>query len=517
MQAIAYRMCAAGSIYSACALSSFDTIGIIAMTSTTDQALVRRAAVGRQSLCSRCIVRLLQMAPVLLIAPLVLTGCGSLPRVVPDMGGGPANVVQIKSGRGLLSPEQSQAILDKFKNAKQENQILETHLAIEEAITGSPLVAGNKVTLLIDGPSTYASMFSAIREARDHINMETYIFESDDTGKQFAQLLIDKQRQGVQVNLIYDSVGALNTPREFFQQLIDAGIRVLEFNPVNPALARRGWEVNQRDHRKLLIVDGKTAFVGGINISSVYSSGSFKIRPKRKDGYATGIPWRDTQVRMDGPVVAEFQKMFIATWNNQHGPTLDKKKYFPQIPAQGSEIVRGLGSAPDDEYSVIYATLISAIQHAQSKVYLTNAYFIPDPQLRDTLKQAVRRGVDVRLVLPGKSDSALVLYASHSFYTDLLTGGVRIYERQEALLHAKTALIDGVWSTIGSTNLDWRSFIYNQEINAVILGPQFGTQMQSMFDRDIGASKEILLEDWERRPLSDRMKEFGAALWARLL
>lgn len=468
--------------------------------------------------CNECVSRFgekLLFYPGILMLTIALSGCGSLPRVVPDMGSGPAEAVRIKTGQGLLTPEQSQTILDRFRNTQQENRVLEKHLAVEEAITGTPLVAGNKVTLLIDGPATYASMFAAIRQARDHINMETYIFESDDVGQQFSRLLIDKQRQGVQVNLIYDSVGALNTPREFFQPLIDAGVHVLEFNPVNPALARKGWDVNQRDHRKLLVVDGKTAFVGGINISSVYSSGSFKTGNKRHTDKT--IPWRDTQVRIDGPVVAEFQKMFLATWNNQRGPTLDTRHYFPAIRHQGNEIVRGIASTPDKDDSVMYVTLISAIQHAESTVCLTNAYFIPDPQLREALKQAVARGVDVRLVLPGKSDSALVLYASHSFYTELLRAGVRIYERQEALLHAKTALIDGVWSTIGSTNLDWRSFVYNQEINAVILGPQFAAQMQTMFDRDLGASREILLEDWEHRPLADRLKEFGAALWARWL
>jgi len=451
------------------------------------------------------------------VAVMALAGCGSLPRIVPDMDTQSAKAIQIKGGRGILTPEQSKAVLDKFKDSKQDNLILEKHLAVEQAITGSPLVAGNKVSLLIDGPATYASMFAAIREARDHINMETYIFEDDDAGKQFADLLIDRQKHGVQVNLMYDSVGTLGTPREFFQPLIDAGIQVLEFNPVNPAQARKGWEVNQRDHRKLLIVDGKTAFVGGINISSVYSSGSFRKRKPKEEDNPNKVPWRDTQVRMDGPVVAEFQKMFIDTWQKQHGPELAKKNYYPKIDNKGPEIVRGIGSAPEDPYSVIYATFISAIQHAESKVYLTNAYFIPDPQLREALKDAVKRGVDVRLVLPSKSDSALVLNASRSFYTELLEGGVRIYERQDALLHSKTAIIDGVWSTIGSTNLDWRSFIYNQEINAVILGPQFGVQMQAMFERDLDASKEITLDAWKHRPLGDRLKEFGAGLWARWL
>lgn len=457
--------------------------------------------------------------PLLILLLALLGGCTSLPKIVPDMDTQSAKVIEVKGGRGILSEQQTKAILDKMKSGNAESSILDRHLAVENAVTGSPLVTGNKVTLLIDGPATYASMIQAIKAARFHVNMETYIMENDEVGQQFSDLFIAMQKKGVQVNLMYDSVGALNTPREFFQPMIDAGVKVLEYNPINPAAVRKDWEVNQRDHRKLLVVDGKTAFVGGINISSVYSSGSFSTRKKKKVETEDGkdIPWRDTQVRMDGPIALEFQKLFIETWNKQRGPDLGDHNYFPKVAEAGGEIVRAIGSSPDDPYSVIYATFISAIHHAESSVYLTNAYFVPDPQLRDALKNAVKRGVDVRLVLPSKSDSSLVFYASRSFYDELLNAGIRIYERQDALLHAKTAVIDGVWSTIGSTNLDWRSFVYNQEINAVILSPQFGGQMKTMFDRDLGASKEITLKEWEQRPISERMKEFGASVWSRLL
>lgn len=455
----------------------------------------------------------------LVLAASLLAGCGSLPTIVPDMEMRSAKNIRMKGGNGVLTEEQAKSALDRLKQQNGNNTILDRHLAVEGAITGAPLVTGNKATLLIDGPATYASMTQAIQAAHSHINMETYIIEDDEVGRQFSGMLIAMQKKGVQVNLLYDSVGALNTPRTFFQPMIDAGINVLEFNPLNPTLARKDWAVNQRDHRKLLVVDGKTAFVGGINISSVYSSGSFGRHKKKiqTDDNGDKIPWRDTQVRIDGPAALEFQKLFMETWNKQHGPDLGEHAYFPKVAAAGGEIVRAIGSSPDDPYSVIYATFISAINHAESSIYLTNAYFVPDPQLREALKNAVKRGVDVRLVLPSRSDSSLVLYASRSFYEELLGAGIRIYERQDALLHSKTAIIDGVWTTIGSTNLDWRSFVYNQEINAVILSPQFGAQAKGMFDRDLGASKEITLKEWEQRPVSERMKEFGASVWARLL
>jgi cardiolipin synthase len=449
----------------------------------------------------------------------ILAGCGSIPVMVPDMALAHPGKVRLEGARGPLSAQKSKAILDGLKKSGAQDTVLDRHLALEEAIVGSPLVVGNKVTLLLDGVATYDAMFAAIKEAKDHINMESYIIEDDEVGRRFAAALIEKQLSGVQVNLLYDSVGSIFTPREYFKQLSEKGINVLEYNPVNPLAARRGWDVNQRDHRKLLVVDGKIAFVGGINISSVYSSGSFRSRPQKKAPMPApdGGPWRDTHLRMEGPVVAEFQKLFISSWTSQHGSTLAPKNYYPQLNNQGKEVVRAIGSSPDEPYSLNYATLLSAINNAESQVYLTNAYFVPDQQMLTALKNAVKRGVEVKLLLPGRSDSALVSYASQSYYDELLTSGIKIYTMQGALLHAKTALIDGVWSTVGSTNLDWRSFLYNQEIDAVIIGQEFGSKMRAVFEKDLDSSLPVTLEQWRQRSIYVRAKEMGARLWARLL
>lgn len=348
--------------------------------------------------------------------------------------------------------------------------------------------------------------------------METYIIEDDEIGRAFVERLISKQRSGVQVNFIYDSVGAINTPKEFFTPLKESGVNVLEFNPINPLNVRKDWQINRRDHRKLLIVDGQVAFVGGINISSVYSSGSFRKRPAgTPKSTSDNTPWRDTHVRMAGPIVSEFQKLFMATWSEQKGEPLAPRNYFPTLAAKGNEVVRAIGSSPEESYSQIYVTLLSAINSAETRICLTNAYFVPDPQLLAALKEAVQRGVDVSLLLPEKIDSILVFYASRSYYDELLSAGVKIYERQDALLHAKTALIDGVWSTIGSTNLDWRSFLNNQEINAVMLGQNFGAQMQALFEKDLKSSKLITLEEWRKRSIGARIKERAARFWAHWL
>jgi cardiolipin synthase len=450
-------------------------------------------------------------ALVLALAVLGTAGCSSLPTIVPDLGRAPATRVQLEGLHGPLSSARSKAILDRLGSGGQQTDIFDRHLALEEAIVGSPLTAGNDVVLLQNGPATYQAMLAAIAAARDHINMETYILEDDEVGQRFADALIAKQQQGVQVNLMRDSVGTLGTPSAFFERLAASGIAVLEFNPVNPLLARKEWELNRRDHRKLLIVDGRIAFLGGINVSSVYSGGSFgrSARP-RPDG---ALSWRDTDLQLRGPVVAELQSLFIAAWDSQHAQPLPAREYFPPPERVGRQVVRAIGSSPEEPYSLIYATLLSAIGSAETSVHLTNAYFAPDPQLLAALESAAGRGVDVRLILPGHSDSWLVLHAGHAYYERLLRAGVKIFERRGVILHSKTALIDGVWATVGSTNLDWRSFLHNHELNAVVLGHEFGQQVQAMFERDLAQSDAITLDQWQRRPLAMRLQEMLGRMW----
>jgi cardiolipin synthase len=446
---------------------------------------------------------------------LAAAGCATLPDTDALIERHAGQAARFESARGPLSAKQSAAVLANLQRASGDLDILDKQIALEQEIVGSPLILGNKVTLLQDGAATYPAMFAAIRNARDHVNLETYIIEDDEIGRQFSDLLLEQQARGVQVNLIYDSAGGFNTPKAFFDRLRAGGIEVLEFNPLNPLAAKAPWQLNNRDHRKLLVVDGRTAFIGGINISSVYSSGSASKRDKEVAG--EHVAWRDTHMQLEGPVVGELQKLFMATWQKQRGKPLAAKEYFPVLQPQGQEIVRAIGSTPDDPYSLIYLTLISAIGNAEAQVQLTNAYFVPDPQLLKALTDAVRRGVDVKLLLPSRSDSAVVFHAGRSHYSALLDAGVKIYERAGALLHSKTAVIDGVWSTVGSTNLDWRSFLDNDEVNAVVIGRDFGGKMQAAFDADLTASEAIDPQRWDQRSLSFRFKEWMARVWGRLL
>jgi cardiolipin synthase len=224
---------------------------------------------------------------------------------------------QIVSSKGLLSPEKSRAIMERLKQSVEPTDILQRFNVVMESVTESPLTKGNKVTLLIDGPVTYAAMFDAIRNAKDHINLETFILEDDEIGRKFTDLLLLKQAEGVQVNIIYDSVGSLKTPESFFKRLRDKGIQVVEFNPVNPMKAHLEWFLIHPDHRKILIVDGKVAIIGGIN-SKVYS-GRLSGRKKVK---GVPLPWRDTDIQIEGPAVTEAQKLFLDTWQKQKGPKL---------------------------------------------------------------------------------------------------------------------------------------------------------------------------------------------------
>ena len=478
---------------------------------------------------------------------LLLAGCTSLPIMVPDLARREASAVQLAGARGPLSAAQSKAVIDRLRGGGKDTDIFDRHLAVEESIVGSPLTVGNEVLLLQDGPASYRAMFAAIAAAKDHINMETYILDDDEVGQRFAQALIDRQRAGVQVNLIRDGAGTFGTPAAIFKRLSDSGITVLEFNPLNPLAARKQWALNQRDHRKLLIVDGKTAFLGGINISSVYSGGSFgqgssserseerraaapakpAAAPAATPGAMPGLKpddagepvipatlaWRDTDLRLRGPVVAELQKLFIDTWEKQQGEPLAAKNYFPKPEVAGRQVVRAIGSTPDEPFSQIYATLLSAIGSAETSVHLTNAYFAPDPQMLVALETAAARGVDVTLILPSQTDSWLIFHAGRGYYDRLLRAGVKIHQRRGVILHSKTVLIDGVWATVGSTNMDWRSFLHNQELNAVVLGAEFGAQLQAMFDRDLAQSDAITIDQWERRSLEYRLQEWFARLW----
>jgi cardiolipin synthase len=455
-----------------------------------------------------------QLTSTFALLAVVLNSCGTIPDAAALLHTNPLYLVvpRFVGPEGPLTARQAQQVIARLlEHQKTPSDILQRHIAFEQALTNVPLVLGNKVTLLENGSATYRAMLAAIHGASDNINVETYTFSNGPIGQMFADALIERQRHGVQVNLMYDSLGSLGTPASFFEGLRQNGIAVTEYRPVNPFSAKFPWTLSHRNHRKMLIIDGRVAFTGGINISEVYASGLGSSGRK-----ITQASWRDTDIAVEGPAVAELQRLFIGEWNYQKGSPLCSCNFFPKIERHGGQIVRVIGSVPE-RFSLIYVTLISAIVSSETSVYITDAYFAPDHQMLRALEHAARRGVDVRLLLPSQSDEPLIVSAARSHYQALLESDVKIYEWQGEMLHAKTGTVDGVWSTVGSSNLDWWSIARNNEVNAIVLSHSFGDEMSLMFENDMENSKRIELDQWDRRPLHERLNEITAGIAEPLL
>jgi cardiolipin synthase len=464
------------------------------------------------------------VAPALLLSLLcmLLEGCAtSLPNVpaLTEAAGGAKP--EIVGPEGKLSPRRAGTLLTREAEAADAENLIKKTVALMESLSGRPLTSGNKITLLVDGPATYEAMFKAIEAAKDHVNFETFTFSDDEVGRRFVDLLMRKQGEGVQVNLMYDSVGSFGTPPDFFARLRDAGINVLEFNPVNPLKVRKKLLTTQRDHRKVVVVDGRIGFTGGVNISDVYSgSPSGPSGSPFSSGGSAGtskLGWRDTHVMMEGPVVAELQRSFLKAWEYQKGPPLAARDYFPHLDARGKALAEVIVSYSGDTDRLTYVTYVAAIENAKYWIDLTTAYFVPDHQLIKAITDAAKRGVEVRIVVPSASDSTLALYAGRFHYGDLLESGVRVYERRTRMIHAKTVVIDGVWSTVGSTNMDLWSFLRNDEINVVVIDTDFANELEKLFGEDLTRSNGITPEEWSKRPISSRLKEFFSVLLSHWL
>lgn len=352
------------------------------------------------------------------------------------------------------------------------------------------IIYGNRVTLLKDGRDAFPSMVRAIEDASSTINLETYILRSDKIGWRFGEALSKKASEGVEVNLIYDSVGSMDCEENFLQFLQTHNVKLLEYNPIAPW--KKGWQWLRRNHRKILVVDGRIGFTGGINIADDYA-----------DIAEGGKGWRDTHIKIEGPAVRELQKLFLSTWKRDAGD----RKYYPEIDEAGDTPVQIIGSRERRNRKAIKRSYIQAIKNAKKEIYLTNAYFVPDRGALRAIRNVCRRGVEVALMLPGISDVKVVQYASRSLYSRLLSRGVKIYEREGQVLHSKTAVIDGEWSTIGSYNMDHRSYIYDLEVNAIIYGREFGEEMRAMFMDDLKGCRGIDREEWKNRPFTEKLFE----------
>ncbi|MGH7013870.1 MAG: phospholipase D-like domain-containing protein [Stellaceae bacterium] len=453
----------------------------------------------------------------MLLAALALMLCAcAVPNVNREIAAAPPGGQSVVGAHGPLSDARSRAILDALKRQSPNSDILNRHLAIERAVTGTPLIAGNRTVILHDGGQTFAAMFDAIRSAQDTVNLEFYTFENIESGgERLGALLLAKRQQGVAINILYDSYGSMDTPPAFLESLRAAGCLVLEYNPIDPLRVHGAYLPNDRDHRKLLIVDGLTAFVGGVNLYTGYQAHAHGELVG--SGGDTGTFWHDTDMEIEGPAVAALQQLFVQHWNEQNGPPLDPSTFFPPLRPRGHEVLDVLGSTPKQPTPEYYATILSAITNAEQRIWLTTAYFVPTAAELSDLKRAARRGVDVRLMLPSHSDSHLAFDVGRSYYEDLLEAGVKIYEIQNEVLHSKTAVIDGVWSVIGSSNFDHRSVLFNDEVDVVVLGRATAAQLETEFEADEAKSRAIDAVTWSHRPLGEHIRELFARITQSML
>ncbi|MBZ8140923.1 cardiolipin synthase B [Rubrivivax gelatinosus] len=458
----------------------------------------------------------------LLALLLALGGCAADPvaqRVDPMVAQGAApspgalaRELDLVNHRGRLTRAERERLLARVA-AQGDGELVRRHLAVMSSFGDADLYPGNRARLLVDGPATFAAMFAAIEQARHSVLLESYIVEEAEVAERLAALLARKRAEGVAVALLYDAVGSIGTSGAFFDRLRADGIAVCEFNPLAPTATRGGyWNISHRDHRKILVVDRETGFTGGINISAAYSSGSFGRRGKPRDPDAG---WRDTQIELRGPAAAALEDLVRQTWLRQRCPGELAPALKPAAAPAGQQLVRIVPSGPAEPYSRLYTLLLGAIDAAQRSVHLTMAYFAPTPEMIAALVEAAQRGVDVQLVLPSRSDFRPVLHAGRSHYERLLAAGVQIHELQDAVLHAKTAVIDGVVSSVGSSNLDWRSLVLNDEVDAFVVGADFGETMEALFRRDVAASEPVTLQAWRQRPWWQRAGEGLARLFER--
>jgi cardiolipin synthase len=395
----------------------------------------------------------------------------------------------------------------RLSNASLRPPVAPRHAHAHELVRrlGEPMFKGNRVQLLQDGPQTFEAMFRAIHAARDHVNIESYIVEADGPGEELAGRLVQRCRAGVKVNLLFDSFGSLRTSPAFFARLAQAGVSLCEYNPVQRWGALVSRALHLRDHRKLMVVDGSVGFIGGVNISPVYGSGS--APGGSTAGTAPPGGWRDLHVQVAGPAVRRLQELFVAHWQRFATRTMQPGRYFPALAPAGTQSVGVAASEAGRRRNPYYSALLGAIDTARSRVMLTTAYLVPPRRLLRALVQAAERGVSVELLLPGISDFWAPLHAGRSHFTRLLQAGVQIHERHDRLLHAKACVIDGVWASVGSSNADWRSFVHNAEANLLVLDEEFASQMEQVFRQDVARARRIDAAQWACRPYWHRCSE----------
>ncbi len=368
----------------------------------------------------------------------------------------------------------------------------------------SLLTLDNKIDLLVNGKQTFPAMLDSIASATSYIHLEFYRIEPDRLGTEFRELLEHKAQEGVKVRVIYDDVGSWNIHKPYLREMRAAGVQIHPFMPVRfPSFSSK---INYRNHRKILVVDGRTGFVGGLNIADKYLHGLPDLGP-----------WVDTHLRLEGEAVAALDRVFIADWDFVSGEELKPESFLKHVRKTGNRcLVQVASSGPDTDWATIMQVYFSAIATAKSSIYLTSPYFSPDESILAALKTAALSGVDVRMIFPKHSDSIISNWNTRSYITELLEAGVRIFLYENGFIHSKYLLVDSVFSSVGSPNVDVRSFDLDFEVTALIYDVEFAARLGILFAEDIENCAEILLPDWAKRRRREKYKESMARIFGPL-
>jgi cardiolipin synthase len=363
-----------------------------------------------------------------------------------------------------------------------------------EAYAGAPIVGGNAVDILLNGEQIFPSVLDGIRTAQRTITYAQYYFEDGPVARDIVDALAERCLAGIGVSVLLDSFGSLNIPREYVDRMRSAGCHVVWFRPLSQYIFRRYYH---RNHRRILVVDGRLGYTGGAGVSRKWM-GNGRIANH----------WRDTDVRVEGPVVEYLQAAFAENWLEATGMVLGGEPYFPRPTEPRGQIYAQIArSSPAGGSTAMYTTLLLALSSARRSVLVTNPYFVLDDTMREAVLRTVRRGVRVAVLVPAVIDHNLVRQASRAEFGDLLRAGVEIYEYTPALLHAKTMVIDGVWATIGSTNLDNISFAVNDELNLIVYDRGVAGRLERIFEEDVRASRRVTYEAWKNRGVGARLLE----------
>lgn len=405
-------------------------------------------------------------------------------RILQKMSGNTAHISVSEPGN-KLSPESLQQIKLGYQ------------------LGGTQLFVHNHIEIFTDGESKFKALIEDLNRAETFIHLQYYIFDNDTLGRTIKKILIEKARQGVKVRVLYDDVGCWKVRSRFFREMRKAGIEIRPFFKVSfPQLANK---LNYRNHRKVAIIDGKIGYIGGMNIADRYC-----------DGLSWGI-WRDTHARIKGPAVYGLQSAFSIDWSFTTREFLSEACYYPPVEETGNTDIQILTSGPLGEWKEIAISFLKAIANARDCIYIQTPYFLPTDSLLKALQAAALAKVDVRLMIPSHSDSRLLQYASQSYLKDILRAGIKVYFYQGGFLHAKSLIIDNEFSSLGSTNFDFRSFDHNFEINAFMYNADTNAQMKKIFINDMRQCRRITLSRWKRRPLTTKVAESFARLMSPIL